>query len=201
MKEIAPFLIGIAGGSCSGKSSVTVEISKRHTNSTLIHFDDYIYSRDIIDYTHVIDWETPDLYDLEKLKGDLIKLKRGDIAALSLSSKESPDQNILVDIIQPQSLIIIEGFLLFHDPNIRDQLNLMVFLDLSEEEMIGRRLARKTRAAPWDEEEYLKTLLLKGHKKYVLPTKIYANHIIDASKPITQVSDEVDKLISTYISK
>ena len=75
----------------------------------------------------------------------------------------------------------------------------MIFLDITEEEIIRRRLARKIGDSPWDTEEYIYNRLLTGHRDYVVPTKVFAHHVIDSGKPKNIVIDQIDTLIRTQL--
>ncbi len=201
MKEKIPFLIGIAGGSCSGKTTIIEGLKARHGDSlTTLMFDDYIYSKKEIDYSRVVDWERIDLYDLRRLVIDLTRIKNGEVIVYSSNSRESTQAGIKKRVAEPKPLVVIEGFLLFANPEIRKQLDLMIFLDIPEEEMLRRRFARRIEGNPWDSKEYIYTCLIEGHRKNVLPTKVFAHHILDATKSPEELVGEIDKLIRIYKS-
>ena len=193
-----PFMVGIAGVSCSGKTTVALELLRTNPKSALISFDDYIYSSKEIDYSKVSDWESPRLYKLGALKKDLVKLKKGETITYSTHSRKSSIENIIAKTAKSKPLIIVEGFLLFYDLGVREQLDLRIFLDLPEEEILRRRFARRTEKDYWDHEVYIRNLLLKGQKRYVFPTKLYAHHVIDATKPKEEIINEVSHLITAF---
>lgn len=79
-----------------------------------------------------------------------------------------------------------------------NHINLRIFLDIPEEEIVRRRLARKIGNSPWDAEDYIYGRLLRGHRDNVLPTKVFAHHVIDATKPKDDLIDQIDALITSY---
>lgn len=196
MKEKTPFLIGIAGGSCSGKTTIIESLKAWYGNNlTTLMFDDYIYSKEEIDYSKVVDWERIDLYDLKRLIADLARIKNGEVVVYSSNSRESTQAGIKKKVAEPKPLVVIEGFLLLANPEIRKQLDLMIFLDIPEEEMLQRRFARRIEGNPWDSEKYIHTYLVDGHRKNVLPTKVFAHHILDATKSPEELISEIDGLV------
>lgn len=200
MNERKSFVVGIAGGSCSGKTTVAEALFKKHKRiASLLMFDDYFIDPGDVNLKD-IDWESIDRYDLLKLKNDLTKLRLGETVVYASNSRESSATGIQSKIVEPKPLIIMEGFLLLVDPEVRNHINLMIFLDIPEEEIIRRRLARKLGNSPWDSEDYIYEGLIKGYRDYVLPTKIFAHHVIDATKPPDALVDQIDTLIKTYIN-
>lgn len=200
LKENQPFILGIAGGSCSGKTTVAEALFNKHQGvSSFVMFDDYFVDTGDIDPS-TIDWESIDRYDIGKLKDDLARLKAGEVVVYASNSRESSEVGVTNKTIEPKPLIIIEGFLLFADPEVRNHLNLMIFLDIPEEEIVKRRLDRKKDDSPWDAEEYIYGGLLKGHREYVLPTKVFAHYVIDATKSPTEVVEEIDQLIHSVVA-
>lgn len=198
MKKSNSFIVGIAGGSCSGKTTIAKALYKKHNRmASLIMFDDYFVHPGNIDLMNT-DWENINLYDIEGLKVDIARLKAKKNINYHPHRENFETQN-KTKILRPRKLIIIEGFLLFADPQIRDYLDLMIFLDIAEEEIIRRRLARKIENSPWDTEEYIYNKLLSGHRNYVLPTKVFAHHVIDSQKPINVVIGQIDNLIQTQL--
>lgn len=194
MKKHDTFIVGIAGGSCSGKTTVAKALYKKHNRiASLIMFDDYFVHPGNIDLMKV-DWESIKLYNIEKLKRDIVSLKTKKSILYPPSTL-----NTYQKVRKPKKLIIIEGFLLFADSQIRDHLDLMIFLDIAEEKIIRRRLARKIENSPWDTEEYIYNGLLTGHRNYVLPTKVFAHHVIDSQKPINTMIGQIDNLIQTQL--
>lgn len=199
MKQERPFLIGIAGGSCSGKTIITETLSSLYPKVTIIKFDDYILGKHQIDYSRISDWERIELYDIDRLREDLARIKRGETVAYAANSRESTRAGIKIRTAEPTPLVIIEGFLLFLDQGVRNQLNLRIFLNISEEEVLRRRLGRKTHNSMWDNELYIRTTLLEGHRMYVQPTRIFADHVLDATQPPEKLIQEIDRIIRNHM--
>lgn len=197
MNESRPFIVGIAGGSCSGKTTLAKALLKKYQQfASLIMFDDYFIDPGDVNLQE-IDWESIDRYDIKRLRNDLSQLKSGETIVYASNSRESSEEGIQSKTIEPKPLIIVEGFLLFADLQVRNHLNLTIFLDVPEQEIVKRRLARKIGNSPWDAEDYIYNKLLKGHRDYVLPSKVFAGHVIDATKSQDNVTDQIDALITS----
>ena len=165
-----PYVIGIAGGSASGKTTFTQQLEKALEGLSMqtFHMDAYFKPKEARPYTkaHVtgemyIDDNHPETADLPKLREDLAK-------AIADAASD---------------IIIVEGLLVLHDDGIFEHLDLNLFIDCRPDERIVRRLRRNmARGLPFDEisSVYLDMVRYR-HDQYVEPSKWRADLIINGS--------------------
>lgn len=188
-------IIGICGGSCSGKSTVVTALANKITNLTVIHFDDYFIGKDKLEGLNITNFEDPKLYRLTDCENTLKNLKEGKSVTIEANSRESRHEGIKNRTIEPNDFVILEGFLIFYTPELRSYFDKMVFLDISEEEMVRRRYLRMENGGGSYSDEYIKKILVGEYRKNVRPQKQYADLVIDA----TQTPIEIIKQIESYI--
>ncbi|WFR59665.1 AAA family ATPase [Anaerocolumna sp. AGMB13025] len=181
------FVVGIAGGSASGKSSFCDRLEKKlgSYNKMVIHMDDYFkpeeqrpYSKGPVMETMYVDDNHPDTINLEQLHTDLK-------AAISSN----------------YDLIILEGLLVLWDEEIFSALDLKLFVDCRPDERIVRRLRRNmTWGLAFDERAnvYLDMVRYR-HDEYVEPTKWKADFILNGSKPSELAEEGIVELIKSNI--
>lgn len=163
-----PFVIGIAGGTCSGKSTLSIELAKKLSNKKVILFnmDDYfkqptpttiapITRKEYPEHNH------PDSLELEKLYLDF--------------NNAIQDAN--------NDFVIIEGLFAFYLDKIREKIDLKVYVDLKSDERLIRRLRRfSSFGQSFDEiaERYLDTVRFR-HDELVEPTRWHADVVLNGT--------------------
>ncbi len=174
-------VIGIAGGSGSGKSTFCSNLAEAlsQLNVKTIEMDDYFkkvkpkvdapYNKAQYD-----DYDHPNSVEIDKLNVDLIQF---------ISSKKF-------------DVIIIEGLMVLHFDEIRDKLNLKLFVECPSDERLVRRLKRDRDLFTFDEitSKYL-DLVRHRHNEFIEPTKWHADFIINGSNPTQTSLDAVCKWI------
>lgn len=189
-------IIGIAGASGSGKSTLADLFYKKYPHQcAVVRLDDY-YKRkeDVSSVGDITNWDHPDALRFNDLYKDLASLKEGQSITLFTRSelgiyspKYDEKGRVLKYIIEPKSIIFFEGYLAFYDNRVRKLLDFKVYLDIPVEESIKRRALNKF--IPND--DYLNQVLLPVHKKFVGPTKQYADLVIDVSRNDSQQVFEI----------
>ena len=180
-----PLVIGISGGTGSGKTRFTKELIERFDNNFLIYISQDSYYKDLSHISYEercdINFDNPDSIDFSNLISDLKKLiefKSADIPIYNfkrhLRMKES-------NKIKPKPIIILEGIFSLYDPDIRKLMNLKIFVDTPSDIRILRRAKRdinkRGRTIESVVNQYL-TTVRPMHEKYVEPTKSYADIIV-----------------------
>lgn len=185
MGKKRPVLIGIAGGSGSGKTSVTHSIHdvfKEH--SVVVIEQDYYYKdQSHLEFEQRLDtnYDHPDAFDTDLLIEDIQHLLNREAIekpvydyALHTRSKETIH-------IDPQDVIILEGILVLSDPRLRDLMDIKLFVDTDADLRIIRRILRdiNERGRSMDSviEQYL-SVVRPMHNQFIEPTKRYADIII-----------------------
>lgn len=189
-------LVGIAGGSCSGKTTLVKELVTRlGPGLEVISFDDYFVGTQALKGRGIEDWESPRLYHMDRFVDDLAGLKAGHGVNIACRSRESVARGIISRVIEPKPLVIVEGFLIFHEPAARALFDRKFFVDLPEDEIVRRRLARIQGTSGWDDPTYIADKLLPGHRNLVVPQQNYADTILDGMLTTTQLADQVCTLL------
>src|SRR3989344_8694129 len=180
------FIIGIAGPSSSGKSTICTELQKHLPNSSIIHTDDYWCNPENFPKEKgVKNWELPECLDFDRLYTNLLELKQGKptIAPQWAQWIYPP----LKKEIKPSKVIIVEGFRLFWDKRIRKLLDFKIYIDVPEEMIVQRRIERMRHPNKPDRELYYREIVVPEDRKYGLPTKAYADLILDGQRPIAEI--------------
>lgn len=179
-----PLIIGIAGGTGSGKSTVAKRIAEAMPASVaFLDMDAYYrnFEQLTLDERRKVNWDHPDAFDLDLLVTHLDQLgARVPIEkpiydfVRHLRSEESKP-------VAPADVIVIDGILLFVDERVRARCDVKVFVDTDADERLIRRIRRDTRVRgrPLDEilDQYL-TTVQPMHLQFVEPSKRYADLVI-----------------------
>ncbi|MGI2326512.1 uridine kinase [Planococcus sp. YIM B11945] len=185
MSKNRPVVIGIAGGSGSGKTSVTnsiYEVFKE--NSVVVIEQDYYYKdqsnlafeeRLKTNYDHPLAFDTDLLIDHIN---QLIERKPIEKPVYNYALHTRSDETVLID---PKDVIILEGILVLEDPRLRELMDIKLFVDTDADLRIIRRLLRdiNERGRTIDSviDQYL-TVVRPMHNQFIEPTKRYADVII-----------------------
>src|SRR3989344_6003420 len=177
------FFVGIAGPSCSGKTTlVKALIDKVKFDFELIHLDDY-WDRDfkpplINGYKNR---ELPENLKLDLLFLHLQELKSGKSVEIPYRAFEVEDEK---RIVQPKKIIFVEGFLLFYKKEIGDSFDFKIYIDLSDEEIVKRGTERNR--SNKNDEFYYRNIVISEYKKYGLPAKKEADLILNGEKDVNE---------------
>jgi len=180
-----PLIIGIAGGSGSGKSTVARNVADALTSLSVAFLDMDAYYRNFahlsLDERRRFNWDHPDAFDFDLLTAHLQRLanrERIDKPVYDFVSHLRSPESV---IVQPSDVIVIDGILLFVDSRVRDLCEVKVFVDADADIRLIRRLKRdiSSRGRPLDEiiEQYLSTVQ-PMHLQFVEPSKRYADIIV-----------------------
>lgn len=173
---MASFFIGISGGSGTGKTALARELRKHFKKeASIFHIDNYQKFQGKLPKLHGMkNWDHPKSINWDKLLKDLTSLKAG--KTIILKSRDPKKlQKIKTAMFQPSKIIIIEGYLLFYKKSVRNFLDSLVFLGASDKVRVKRRTKFKN-------VKYVQKILLPMHKKYIEPTKKFADLILDTEK-------------------
>lgn len=178
-------VIGIAGGSGSGKTTVVKSLVKRlRENVTVIPQDSYYK-----DSSHLTEEEKrnnnfdhPDSIDFELLCSQLADLKKGQTIEQPVYSYITCTRSKTETVkVVPSEVIIVEGILIFTCPELRDQLDIKIFVDADDDDRLMRVMARdimeRGKTVDWVIERYTKTVK-PMFLQFIEPSKRYADIII-----------------------
>ncbi len=193
-------IIGVAGGTGSGKSTFTNRLKKEFGDRiAVISYDDYYKRRDDIplEERRKINYDHPDALETELLISHLKALKEGqavECPKYNFSQHNRSDKTIT---IEPRKVIIVEGILVLQNEELRDFLDIKVFVEADADERIMRRAIRDVKERGRDIEgvfeQYMSTVK-PMHYRYVEPTKYTADIIINSG-----MNDVAFDLVKTKI--
>ena len=180
-----PFIVGVAGGSGSGKSTVARNLAQAlHTESVaFIDMDAYYrnFEHLALAERRKINWDHPESFDWELLVGQLTRLAAGDAIEKPVYDFVTHTRSARTVIVPTARVVVIDGILLFSDPRVRDLCDVKVFVDADPDIRLIRRIRRdmNKRGRPLDEilDQYVSTVQ-PMHLQFVEPTKRYADVII-----------------------
>ena len=177
-------VIGIAGGTGSGKTTITKKLEEKFGNDvTVIYHDNYYKARHELTYEERVrlNYDHPEAFDTELMIRDLEALPSGaaiDCPVYDYTVYDRTDRTVTV---VPSRVIIVEGILIFHEKALRDLMDIKLFVDADADVRILRRIVRdvKERGRSLDSviSQYL-TTVKPMHEAFVEPSKRYADVII-----------------------
>ena len=176
--------IGIAGGTGSGKTTITRLLSERFGKDvSVIYYDNYYKAHDDLTYDEraKINYDCPDAFDTELFLEDVAKLKRGEDVLCPVYDYTVHNRSNQTLLIKSAPVILLEGILLLSDERIRDLLDIKIFVDTDADVRILRRIMRdvkeRKRSLESVVEQYL-TTVKPMHELYVEPSKKNAHIIV-----------------------
>ncbi|XP_040867120.1 uridine kinase-like protein 1, chloroplastic isoform X1 [Glycine max] len=181
-----PFVIGVSGGTASGKTTVCdLIIQQLQDHRVVLVSQDSFYrglTNDELKRVHEYNFDHPNAFDTEQLVETLSKLKSGqsvqvpfyDFKLHQRSSERSRQVNA-------SEVIILEGILVFHEQRVRNMMNMKIFVDADPDVRLARRIRRDTVERGRDVhsvlEQYAK-FVKPAFDDFILPSKKYADIII-----------------------
>lgn len=182
---VKPLVIGIAGGTGSGKSTVARNVARAISTESVSFIDMDAYYRDFahlpIEERRAINWDHPDAFDWELLVEQLGRLSNGETIEKPVYDFVTHTRAARTVVVSPADVIVVDGILLFVDPRVRDLCDVKVFVDAESDIRLIRRIRRDMarRGRPLDEilQQYLSTVQ-PMHLQFVEPSKRYADVIV-----------------------
>ena len=177
-------IVGIAGGSASGKTTIVNNIKELFQNDIeLISHDNYYLSNDdkTMEERVKLNYDHPSSFDTDKMIEDVKKLKAGEIIYRPVYDYTQHTRAEEVVEVHPKKVIILEGILILEDPRLRDLMDIKVFVDTDADERLMRRILRDTQERGRTVESVLNqyvTTVKPMHEQFVKPSKKYADIII-----------------------
>jgi len=180
-----PLIIGIAGGTGSGKSTVARKVAEALPDASVAFLEMDAYYRDFrhltIPQLHHVNWDHPEAFDMELLSTHLAALSRGDAVDMPVYEFATHSRSSRTRHIKPADVVVIDGILLLSDPSVRDRCDVKVFVDADADIRLIRRIRRDTavrgRSLESVLDQYL-TTVQPMHLQFVEPSKRYADVIV-----------------------
>jgi len=182
---VKPLIIGIAGGSGSGKSTVARRVAEALHEASVAFIDMDAY---YVNFAHLsaeerkrVNWDHPDSLDLPLLAEHLAALGEGQAVEKPVYDFVSHSRRPETQRVEPADVIVIDGILLFVDERVRELCDVKVFVDADADVRLMRRIRRDMRVRGRSLEEVLDqyvTTVQPMHLQFVEPSKRWADVIV-----------------------
>jgi uridine kinase len=178
-------IIGICGGTGSGKTTIANRILQSVSADEVVFIQQDLYYRNLkdmpLDYRNAANFDHPDAIDNELLANHLKKLNAGEPVELPIYDFRTHTRLPDTTPIEAKPIVIVEGILIFAEPRLLEQMDIKVFVDTPDDIRFIRRLKRDIaeRGRTLDSviEQYINTVR-PMHNQFVEPSKRYADVII-----------------------
>jgi uridine kinase len=180
-----PFMIGIAGGSSSGKTTVTERLialsGEEHVS--LIELDSYYLDLGDapIEQRRAVNYDHPDAFDWALLNDHLAALANGASVPVPVYDYAQHNRSDQVRIVPPARIVVVDGILVLWERALRERFDLKIFVDTAADIRLIRRLRRdvaeRGRTPEFVIEQYLETVR-PAHERFIEPSKRHADVII-----------------------
>ena len=199
-------IIGIAGGSGSGKSTFARRLTEKFPDSvSLVSCDNYYKAHDDIplEERRLLNYDAPEALEFDLMVSHLQALKRGEAVDCPVYDFTLHNRSDKVVRIDPRPVIIVDGILILSDPALRETFDLKIYVETDADERILRRARRdmEVRGRKIDDimAQYLNTVK-PMHETHVEPSKKHADLILNGGlNPValevveSRVRDFLDK--------
>ena len=182
MKDI--LVIGIAGGTGSGKTTLMDNLVKRFGDDvTVLSHDNYYRRRDdmTMEERQNVNYDEPAALETDLMVKHLDKLRHGEAIECPVYDFTQHNRSDKTITVVPKRVIIVEGILIFEDDALRDLMDIRIFVDTDADVRLGRRILRdveeRGRTLQSVLEQY-QTTVKPMHEMYVEPSKKYAHLVV-----------------------
>lgn len=176
--------IGIAGGTGSGKTTITKKLMQEFGGDvSVVYHDNYYKAHHNMPYEEraKLNYDHPNSFDTDMLVEDLKKLRRGETIYCPVYDYSIHDRSDRTVEVRPARVIIVEGILIFQSKELCDQMDIKIYVDTDADVRILRRIVRDVRDRGRSLEsvisQYL-TTVKPMHEQFVEPSKRNADIII-----------------------
>jgi uridine kinase len=183
--HLPPVVIGIAGGSGSGKTTVAHRVREAAPGKTIliIHHDSYYFDNSQLPFEERarINYDHPSAFETALLVEHLQTLKTGEPVDMPVYDYATHSRCAQRRRVEPADIIFVEGILVLEDERLRGMMDIRIFVDVDADERFIRRLRRDTcergRSVESVMEQYL-GVVRPMHMQFVEPSKRHAHIII-----------------------
>lgn len=195
-------IIGIAGGTGSGKTTVvnTIIDELQHEEVAVISQDSYYRDTSNLTYDErtKINFDHPQSIDFELLVQHLQQLKKGESVPQPVYSFKEHNRTGETIETPPKKVMLVEGILILTNPALRELFDIMIYVHADSDERLIRRLKRDMKERGRDLDEVLnryQTTLKPMHQQFIEPSKEFADIIIPNNRYNTVAVDIVQTII------
>ena len=200
-------VLGIAGGTGSGKTTITRKLIQRFGDEvSVIHHDNYYKAHHGMPYEQraQLNYDHPDAFDTDLLVEAVKELKQGHSVTCPVYDYSIHDRTNKTVTIKPTRVIVVEGILIFESRELCEQMDIKIFVDTDADVRILRRIVRDVRDRGRSLEsvidQYLSTVK-PMHEQFVEPSKRNADIIIPQGGHNVVALDMVMERVNAHLNR
>ena len=178
-----PFLIGVAGGTCSGKTTVSEKLAELTGDEhlALIKLDSYyVDSDEPLEVRATLNYDHPDAFDWQLLNDHLAALAAGASVPVPIYDYVDHRRSGQSRMVHSARIVVVEGILVLYEPQLRERFDLRLYIDTDADLRLIRRMQRdvveRGRTPDSIIEQYL-TTVRPAHEQFIEPSKRHADVI------------------------
>jgi len=199
-------VIGIAGGTGSGKSTLANKLLEKFGEEevSILRHDNYYKANDDLEFSEreKLNYDHPDAFESELLCKHLRELKEGKAIEMPVYDFTIHSRSDKIVLVKPAPAIVVEGILIFSEPELRDLMDIKVFVDTDADVRVLRRIKRDVKKRERTLEsvinQYLQTVK-PMHEQFVEPSKRKADIIIPEGGKNTVALDMLVQRIKKHL--
>ena len=198
-------VIGIAGGSGSGKTTLVRNLTEKFAGQiTVISHDNYYKRHDEMTYEErcQLNYDEPAAFETDLMVRQLQQLRQGQSIDCPVYDFTIHNRSNEVTRIVPSRVILVEGILIFADPDLRKLMDIRIFVDTDADIRICRRMKRDVNKRGRSMEsviEQYQTTVKPMHEQYVEPSKKFADIIVPEGGKNLVALDMIEGCISRHL--
>ncbi len=203
-----PFIVGITGGSASGKTTFLNKLlaSFAPEDICLISQDNYYHERDkqVTDENGVINFDLPSCINGHEYAEDVLKISRGETFTRTEYTYNNPNVVPKQLVFKPAPIVVVEGIFVFYFEEVAKLLDLKVYIDAKEYVKLHRRIIRDKVERGYDLEDVLYRYtnhVAPTYEKYIKPFKNDADIIVPNNNHFERGLEVLVSFLNTKIGK
>lgn len=183
-----PYMIGVAGPSCAGKTELAERLSVL-LPAPVLALDNYYldYSERPLNERAQLNFDIPESLDHDLFRAHVLALSRGEEIARPVYDFTSHTRTRATKPVKPGPFVIVEGLFVLHWEDVRSLLDTRVFVDLDDRTCLGRRIFRDVNERGRTPESVIiqfSQMVRPMAEKYVRPTRSFADVVVFGDDPI-----------------
>lgn len=203
MPAITPFCIGIAGPSCSGKTSIAQKLKAILPDRvTVFGIDSYYFDLShlsLAERAHA-NFDHPDILDSALLAQHLSDLRHGRSIRQPVYDFSTHSRiHSRHELIEPRDFLIVEGLFTLHWPDVREMFDVRVFISAADNTCLDRRKSRDVRERGRTLESILyqyAATVRPGNEQFILPSRAHADLVVSGEQAIDDSAEEIAAFIA-----
>ncbi|GAB4425726.1 MAG: uridine kinase [Bacteroidia bacterium] len=203
-----PYVLGICGGSASGKTFLLRQLLSRMPEDavTLVSQDNYYKKLEDQhrDDEGLVNFDHPDSLDLDRFTEHIRRLIRGETVEIEEYTFNNPKVTPRVLTLSPTPLIILEGLFVFYKPELAQLIDLKVFVEADEHVRLSRRLRRDYTERGYSFESILRDyekFVAPMYQQYVLPTRRVCDFVVPNNRHMYKAVQVIANHLQAILSE